>query len=51
MFKAAVLYDLFTIQIKGMKAQTNFNYTYREIMGVLALPCLIKLRNSVKEER
>ena len=30
--KAAILYDLFSIQAKGMKSKTNFNYTRREFI-------------------
>jgi hypothetical protein len=30
--KAAILYDLFSIQAKGKKAKTNFNYTKREFI-------------------
>jgi hypothetical protein len=33
--KAAILYDIFSIQAKGLKAKTNFSYTKREIYSVL----------------
>ena len=31
MLKAAILYDLFSVQTKGLNAKVNFNYTVREI--------------------
>jgi hypothetical protein len=35
--KAAILFDVFTIQTKGIKAKTNFNYNRRELRAVLQL--------------
>ena len=45
--KAAILYDIFTIQTKGIKAKTNFNYTRRELKAVMQVPCLIEIKNSI----
>jgi len=45
--KAAILYDIFCIQTKGMKAKTNFNFTRRELRAVLQLPSLIQIKNSI----
>ena len=33
--KAAILYDIASIQTKGMKAKTNFMYTKRELLYIL----------------
>ena len=44
--KAAILYDIFTLQSKGTKAKTNFNMTTKEIKAILQLPSImmVKLR-------
>jgi hypothetical protein len=47
MLNAAILYDIFSLQTKGMNAKTNFNFTVKEIMCAMALPCLIRLKNIV----
>lgn len=47
--KAAILYDIFTIQAKGVKAKTNFNYSRRELAAVTKVPCLIGIKNSITE--
>ena len=33
--KAAILYDIFTIQAKGIKAKTNFNYNCKELRAII----------------
>ena len=49
--KAAILYDIFSIQAKGKKAKTNFNYTKREFIQVLKLPSLILIKNEISEHK
>jgi hypothetical protein len=49
MIKAAILYDIFCIQMKGMNSRTNFNYTIREINAILHLPNLISIKQKVVE--
>ena len=46
--KAAILYDIYCIQMKGIKAKTNFNYTKRELNAVMQLPSLVHVKDSVK---
>jgi hypothetical protein len=38
--KAGILYDIFSIQSKGLKAKTNFNYTRKELYHLMKLPSL-----------
>ena len=33
--KAAIIYDLVSIQSKGEKALTNFNYTVKELLVIM----------------
>ena len=46
--KAAILYDIYCIQVKGLKAKTNFNYSKRELNAVLRLPSFMTIKDSVK---
>ena len=48
MFKAAILYDIFSTQTKGINAKTNFNYTVKEVKCIVSLPCLIKIKDKIK---
>jgi hypothetical protein len=48
MFKAAILYDIFCIQTKGLKSRTNFNYTKDEIHAILQLQSLMAIKYRVK---
>jgi len=41
---AAILYDIVTIQNKGIKARTNFYYTKKEVIAVLFLKNLLSER-------
>ena len=41
---AAVLYDILSIQTKGVKAKANFNYTKQELLALLALDSLLLVR-------
>jgi hypothetical protein len=34
-FRAAILYDIFCIQTKGLSAKTNFNFTRLELRALL----------------
>jgi hypothetical protein len=43
-FKAALLYDLVTIQTKGLKAKVNFNYSKLELLALFLLPSIIGLK-------
>ena len=45
--KAAVLYDIHCIQIKGLKCKVNFNYTKREIQALLRLPNLLFIKSQL----
>jgi hypothetical protein len=47
--KAALLYDIYCIQVKGLKAKTNFNYTKRELNAVMQLPSLMQIKESIKD--
>ena len=39
--KAAILYDVVSIQAKGLKAKTNFIYTKKELIVILFLKSLM----------
>lgn len=41
---AAVLHDILVIQTRGISAKTNFNYNAREILAILAMENLLKVR-------
>ena len=47
--KAALLYDIYCIQVKGLKAKTNFNYTKRELNSVMQLPSMMHIKESIKD--
>jgi hypothetical protein len=47
--KAAILYDMYNIQVKGIKAKTNFNYTKKELNAIIQLPSLMATKDSVKD--
>ena len=49
MLKAAILYDIFSTQTKGINAKTNFNYTVREMKCIISLPCLMKIKNRIQD--
>jgi len=36
-FKAAILYDILSIQTKGLRAKTNFIYTKLEIIAIFQI--------------
>jgi hypothetical protein len=43
-FKAAILFDIVTIQNRGLKAKVNFCYTKLELLAMLLLPNLTYLK-------
>ena len=43
--KAAILYDLVSIQVKGLKAKTNFIFTKKELLAVLQLDSLMSIKS------
>lgn len=51
MLKAAILYDIFSIQTKGANAKTNFNYSVREVKCIVSLPCLIRIKNRIQDQK
>ena len=49
--KAAILYDLVSIQAKGLKAKTNFIYTKKELIVILFLRSLMQIKENGVEFR
>ena len=47
MHKAAILYDIVSIQTKGLKAKTNFMYTKHELIAVLNIKNLINIKGKI----
>ena len=41
---AAILSDLLTIQNRGVKARTNYNYTKRELLALFSMDSLLQVR-------
>ena len=50
-FKAAILYDIFSIQQQSLKAKTNFNYNKNELLCILSLKSLLQIKQDSKELR
>lgn len=48
--KAAILYDMVSIQVKGLKAKTNFLYTKLELLAVLKIGSLMNAKLLVSKE-
>ena len=48
-FYAAILYDMLSIQTKGIKAKSNFNYTKRELLALMSMDCLLHVRQQGEE--
>jgi hypothetical protein len=42
--RAALLYDLTIIQIKGLQSKTNFNYNAAQLCAMLFLPSLLQMK-------
>jgi hypothetical protein len=49
LLKAAILYDIFSIQMKGTKAKTNFLYTIKEVTTILGLPNINKIKETCND--
>jgi D-arabinose 1-dehydrogenase-like Zn-dependent alcohol dehydrogenase len=45
--KAAILYDIFSIQMKGIKAKTNFSFTRKELRAVMQLHVFTEIKHSI----
>jgi hypothetical protein len=45
--KAALLYDIFSIQNKCRKAKTNFSYTAKEIIAIFKIKSLKLIRDNI----
>jgi hypothetical protein len=41
---AAIIYDILSIQTKGLKAKTNFSYSKQALLAVLNLENLLKFK-------
>ena len=46
-----MVYDLVSIQQKGMRVQTNFNYRARDILAILTLGNLMEIKNIVADDQ
>jgi hypothetical protein len=44
--KAAILYDILSIQAKGLKAKTNFSYTRTELNSVMTLQDISSIKSN-----
>lgn len=42
--KAALLYDMTIIQIKGLQSKTNFNYSGAELAAMLFVPSILQMK-------
>lgn len=47
-FKAAVLYDIVSIQSKGLKAKTNFFYSRNELIALMSLESLMHIKHVIQ---
>ena len=47
--KAALLYDIVSIQLKGIHAKTNFSYTLRELIAVMSIQRLLTTKEKIVE--
>lgn len=41
---AALIYDIVIIQCKGLTAKVNFNYSKKELLGILFTDSLIEIK-------
>ena len=48
---AAIIYDIFQIQYKGLKAKTNFNYSRFEITEIMKQPMCFIFSSKNKPEK
>lgn len=49
-YKAAIIYDIVSIQTKGLKAKTNFIYRKSELLAILQITNLMNLRDKNDDE-
>ena len=42
---SGVIFDIIQIQFKGLKAKTNFSYSFQQVMAILSLGCMLDFRN------
>ena len=47
---AAVVNDIAMVQIKGLAAKTNFDYTMNEFIAILSLPNMIQVCKKSREQ-
>ena len=47
---AALLYDIVILQAKGLSARVNFNYTKRELLGILFTESLLEIKKRKKSQ-
>lgn len=50
-FKAAVLYDIVSIQSKGLKAKTNFFYSRNELIALMSLESLMHIKRVIQQRK
>ena len=50
-FKAAILYDIVSIQSKGLKAKTNYDYTRNELIALMSLESLIHIKRAIQQKK
>ena len=41
---SAVIFDIIQIQFKGLKAKTNFSYSFQQVMAILSLGCMLDFK-------
>ena len=51
MNKAAIIYDVLSIQTKGRKAKTNFSYSKNELLAILQLKKMSNIKERYENER
>jgi len=44
--KAAIIYDILSIQTKGLKAKTNFMYSKQAMLAIFNLENMLKFKNT-----
>ena len=50
-FKAAILYDIISVQSKGLTAKTNFFYTRNELIALMSLESLMHIRHVILQRK
>ena len=44
--RAALLYDVVILQVKGFQAKVNFTYTKEELLSILFHPSIIEIKSN-----